>query len=260
VPVDKYVTTLVTHLVDGSTPDLRDAAVVELRQYTLRPGRRDELVAVFENSLLDPQVVDGMTVGGLFRDLDDSDRFVWQRGFLDMESRRRSLSAFYGGDTWRAHGAAANATMLDSDDVLLLRSTSPPHPVGRSEDQGHDGVVAVGIVSCRPIAAAESLLTGPGHEILRAGLDAEVATWRTDPSPNTFPALPVREDHVFVWQATFVDEVSLNAALARLDAAGEWRALAARVPGWAEHRLRLSPTRRSRHPRPRVEVQPVSGG
>jgi hypothetical protein len=150
--------------------------------------------------------------------------------------------------------------MLDSDDVLLLRSTSPPHPVRRSQEQGPDGVVAIGIVTYRPTAPVESLLTGPGHEVLLAGLEAEVATWRTDPSPNTFPALPVREDHVFVWQATFVDEASVNAACARLDAAGEWRALAARVPGWAEHRLRLSPTRRSRHPRPRVEAQPFSGG
>lgn len=33
---------------------------------------------------------------GQFRDLDDPDRFVWLGGFSDMESRRRSVEAFYG--------------------------------------------------------------------------------------------------------------------------------------------------------------------
>ena len=33
----------------------RAAAVVELRQYTLRPGRRDALVSLFESRLVEPQ-------------------------------------------------------------------------------------------------------------------------------------------------------------------------------------------------------------
>ena len=38
--------------------------------------------------------------------------------FPDMPSRAASLQAFYGGPVWQAHREAANATMIDSDNVL----------------------------------------------------------------------------------------------------------------------------------------------
>jgi len=62
-----------------------------------------------------------MAVVGQFRDLDDHDRFVWIRGFASMPSRARALASFYGGPAWKAHRAEANAAMIDTDDVLLLR-------------------------------------------------------------------------------------------------------------------------------------------
>src|SRR5262249_58634770 len=69
----------------------------------------------------------GMTILGQFRDLDRPDRFVWLRGFDDMASRAEALRRFYTGPVWRANADAANATMIDSDDVLLLRpATAAP--------------------------------------------------------------------------------------------------------------------------------------
>ena len=103
------------------------SSVVELRQYTLKPGATQTLLDVFEAELVESQEALGMAVGGLFHDRDDADRFVWLRGFDSMESRREALAAFYGGPVWKRHGPAANATMVDSDDVLLLRPTVPPH-------------------------------------------------------------------------------------------------------------------------------------
>ncbi|MGL5850095.1 MAG: hypothetical protein ACRCZD_04845, partial [Phycicoccus sp.] len=47
------------------------ASVVELRQYTLAPGRRDELIDLFERELVETQEAAGMGVGGLYRDRDD---------------------------------------------------------------------------------------------------------------------------------------------------------------------------------------------
>ena len=95
--------------------------ILELRQYTLRPGQRDVLIDLFEREFVDSQEALGMRVLGTFRDLDRPDRFVWLRGFDDMASRREGLTAFYGGPVWQAHRNAANDTMLDSDNVLLLR-------------------------------------------------------------------------------------------------------------------------------------------
>src|SRR5919198_5666459 len=104
-----------------STAPTLPVSVVELRRYTLHPGRCDTLIALFESELVDPQEAVGMSVIGQFRDLDAPDSFVWLRGFPDMTARRRSLEAFYGGPVWGRHRDAANATIIDSDDVLLLR-------------------------------------------------------------------------------------------------------------------------------------------
>src|SRR5687767_6344768 len=66
-----------------------------------------------------------MTVIGQFRDRRRADRFVWLRGFPDMEARHKALEAFYDGPVWAAHKTAANDTMLEFDDVLLLRPARP---------------------------------------------------------------------------------------------------------------------------------------
>ena len=92
--------------------------VVELRQYTLRHGQRDVLIELFDREFVESQEAVGMEVIGQFRDLDRPERFVWMRGFPDMQRRREALEAFYGGPIWKAHAAAANATMVDVDDVL----------------------------------------------------------------------------------------------------------------------------------------------
>src|SRR5436190_19037883 len=106
--------------------------VVELRQYTLYPGRRDELIELFDREFVESQEALGMRVLGQFRDLDAPDRFVWVRGFGDMATRAEGLTAFYGGPVWRANSAAANATMIDSDDVLLLRPLGPGFAIDHS--------------------------------------------------------------------------------------------------------------------------------
>ncbi len=62
---------------------------------------------------------------GHYRDLDDPDSFVWFRGFADRETRLGGLEAFYTSRAWVDHRDAANATMIDSDNVLLLRSARP---------------------------------------------------------------------------------------------------------------------------------------
>src|SRR4051794_20087677 len=68
-----------------------DWPIVELRQYTLRGGRRDELIALFEREFIESQDAVGAHVIGTFRDLDDPDRFVWLRGFPDMAARAEAL-------------------------------------------------------------------------------------------------------------------------------------------------------------------------
>jgi hypothetical protein len=71
--------------------------IVELRQYTLHPGKRDVLIELFDREFIESQEALGTRVIGQFRDLDDPNRFVWLRGFRDMPSRAQALQEFYGG-------------------------------------------------------------------------------------------------------------------------------------------------------------------
>ena len=68
--------------------------VVELRQYTLHPGKRDVLIDLFDREFLETQEEVGMRIICQFRDLDHQDRFVWLRGFRDMTSRAGALNDF----------------------------------------------------------------------------------------------------------------------------------------------------------------------
>jgi quinol monooxygenase YgiN len=205
-----------------------DPKIVELRQYTLHPGRRDALVALFEREFVDTQEAAGITLIGLFRDLDNPDRFVWLRGFQDMEQRREALTAFYGGPAWAAHREAANATMIDSDDVLLLR----PGANVKVEAKGALVAITVQALGAETEARFESR-TRPDLE--RAGAQV-LAWWVTEPAANTFPRLPVREgEKVLVWLATYPDPMAHAACLAAVQAAG----------ATVLQRLRLEPTARS---------------
>ncbi|MCK9368342.1 MAG: NIPSNAP family protein [Metallibacterium scheffleri] len=85
------------------------AGVLELRQYTLHPGRRETLIELFEREFVHTQEALGIALPGLFRDLDDDDRFVWLRGFPDMSTRAKALAAFDG-----VHAPAGCAGQLPS--------------------------------------------------------------------------------------------------------------------------------------------------
>src|SRR5262249_30404874 len=83
---------------------------VELRQYTMVPGRLDEFLAIFERKLIGPQADWGAPVLGIFRDRNRPDFFVWLRGFADMAARLRALEGFYNSPLWKEHREAVNAT------------------------------------------------------------------------------------------------------------------------------------------------------
>jgi hypothetical protein len=232
--------------------------VVELRQYTLRPGQRDVLIDLFDRELVESQEAEGMAIIGQFRDLDDPDRFVWIRGFDDMPSRARALAGFYGGPAWKAHSAEANATMIDSDNVLLLRPVTArsgfPAPAAR---------LPVGAASAEPSRVLVTLCyrDQPFDQAFADFFDRQVrpaligagatplACLQTEHAENTFPALPVRTgENVFVWLARFPDQDRLDGCLRQIES-GDWQdrvlpALSAVTVG-PPQQLRLAPTARS---------------
>jgi hypothetical protein len=184
--------------------------VVELRQYTLHTGQRDVMVELFDREFVESQEATGMEVIGQFRDLDRPDRFVWLRGFPDMELRRAALEAFYGGNVWKTHRQAANATMIDVDDVLLLRPLASTTTFGPQPERPAPGAaVPASVVPASVVLVTICSLCGPAdiavvESALLPALTSTgappLAMFIEEPSENTFPALPVRTgEHVVVW-------------------------------------------------------------
>jgi hypothetical protein len=225
--------------------------VLELRQYTLHPGRRDELIELFDREFVESQEAVGAQVLGQFRDRDDGDRFVWLRGFADMPTRGRALAAFYGGPVWREHSAKANVTMIDSDDVLLLRPVAGLDLTGRTRG-GPTTLVTVTLYHL-PAGGEDAFLDLFASEVepmLTATGASPLAVLRTLRAENNFPALPFREnENVVAWIASFPGPEELREHVRRLGRETRW--IHGTLPTLTKHlarppeQLQLSPTERS---------------
>ncbi|MDO9337758.1 MAG: hypothetical protein Q7T61_15295 [Caulobacter sp.] len=230
----------------------RHQQIVELRQYAMRPGRRDALISLFEDRFVESQEALGSTVLGTFRDLDDPDRFVWLRGFEGPQGRHDALDGFYTGPVWQANRAAANAAIADSDNVLQLS------PIGAGFDLAGLSRAPVGsqarstavvtatlcpIARGQEAAFAEAFARDVAPALAAAGAPV-LASFATDPGPNSYPRLPVRQDlSVFVWFQAF-DSEPVQALFAAGPGAAFQRSLTPQLTGPITVQ-RLSPTARS---------------
>jgi len=233
--------------------------VLELRQYTLRPGTREPFIELFDNIFADPQDATGMTVIGEFRDLDRPNRFVWIRGFQDMPLRATELADFYKTDVWHAHRDEANASIDDSGNVLLLESASPalgfsniPARPGAGDTHSREGLVVVTLYYTKTDnpGAFGTQFDRSLRRLAEAHGARTLAAYVSSSQDNNYPKLPVRTgEHLFVWVATFANADAYAAYQAKLMADKKWTA------SWNIARdqltrdpevLRLIPTARSR--------------
>jgi hypothetical protein len=235
-------------------------SVLELRQYTLHPGGRDVLIELFDREFIESQEALGMTLVGQFRDLGNANRFVWLRGFRDMPSRARALESFYGGPVWKTHREAANATMIDVNNVLLLRPARPGSEFQIRNDRPPVGIkaAATGLIVAT-IYYYDSPVTDDFvsffEKAMKPALGAAgapvLAYFVTEPSKNNFPRLPVREgENVFVWFSSFRDETSYADHQTSLAKSKRWlNDVSPKLTRWLKGNaevLKLSPTGRSR--------------
>ncbi|WP_228556698.1 NIPSNAP family protein [Myxococcus sp. AB025B] len=236
-------------------------AVLELRQYTLREGQRDVLVSLFEREFIESQEERGARLVGQFRDAARPERFVWLRGFSDMVAREAALRSFYGSPVWKAHREAANATMLDSSNVLLLRplpgrrgfpAPAQARPGAEARELPGSLIVATLLHRDAPVDAAfvEYVEGKLVPELTKAGA-TPLAVFQSEHATNTFPALPVREgEHVVVYFTRFASREAYRAHVERLEGSRGWKetvrpGLRARLKAEPETLL-LEPTARSR--------------
>jgi NIPSNAP len=208
------------------------SSVVEFRRYRLRPGARERLIELFDREFVETQEAVGMTVIGQYRDLDDVDSFAWLRGFSDMPSRAEALAAFYGGPVWAKHRDEANDTMINSDNVLLLRPAFSDSgfilPESRTDPRANE--MPVGLIIATVCCLAPRTDEGFAEFFVRvlspvlAAASAKIlASFVTERSPNNFPRLPVREgETVFVWFSGFESVPAYEEHLAALARTKAW--------------------------------------
>ena len=227
-------------------------SVVELRQYRIVPGKRDEFIALFEGKFIESQEELGIKLVGQFRDIDDSDRFVWLRAFDNMGARQRLLTAFYSGPVWQANRNAANPMLDDNDNVLLLRPAAP----GLAFVEGsRNSAPARDLV----FASIEYLWKSPDEGFTQffelrlmpalraAGLDV-IAGYVPEEAENNFPRLPIRREKLFVWFARGSTKNAVDHALQRLGRNAQGRRLLAELREFEERdpqQLRWRATPRS---------------
>jgi NIPSNAP protein len=179
--------------------------LIELRQYLLHAGQRDTLIDVFDREFVEAQEAVGIDVLGQFRDPQRPDHFVWLRGFPNMTARHASLAAFYDGPVWAKHRDAANATMIDSNNVMLLRAVTnddalPAHRPDRRDVRDPTGLVVV-VAEHVEYINEESIgnFKSDAIPLLHQSGCRTLGVYATELSPNTFARLPVRTDRAIVW-------------------------------------------------------------
>ena len=232
------------------------SSIVELRQYTILPGKRDVLIDIFEREFVKAQEERGIDMIGQFRDLDNPDRFVWLRGFPDMTNRPRMLESFYSSPEWKANRGTINRNLVDYDNVLLLRDAwkgSGFQVTDRAQlTRSRVALVTVDIHHLPPGAADEFTVffkTRLEPFLKKAGATS-LAALVTETAANNYPRLPVREgERVLVSFHALESLASYDHYLESLDRATAWHASrekTGRRHATVPQTLRLVPTSRSK--------------
>ncbi|MEP7156059.1 MAG: NIPSNAP family protein [Betaproteobacteria bacterium] len=235
-------------------------AVVELRQYATEPGTRDVLIDLFEKEFIEGQETLGIRLVGQFRDVGNPERFVWLRGFTDMPARGEALVAFYSGPVWKAHRAAANPTIADAANVLLLRpiaadtafklSAHTRHPIGTVQAPGSRILATIYYLKSPVDADFVRFYEQQIKPFMTQAGATQVAAFQTETAANNFPKLPIRSgENVLVGFARFASEKTMNEFAAHLENSARWRQeVLPKLQGYLTappEQLRLQPTPRS---------------
>jgi hypothetical protein len=198
---------------DAELNENQNIKVLELRNYILKPGKRDAFINYFEQHFITPQNILGGFVLGQFRVKDADNRFLWFRGFSDMASRSVYLPEFYRKSlVWQKYKAGANELIDDNDDVHLLR---PVNDISSSSQQNsgintnafakHKGIVVVEYYTANEggLDTLISFYQSKYKPYLQAKGINNSTLWVSELTPNDFPSLPVIQDKNLLVAITF---------------------------------------------------------
>jgi len=202
--------------LDGNeAPNLaanQNIKVIELRNYLVRQGRRDEFINLFEENFVQSQNILGGYILGQYRVKGADDNFFWIRGFKDMTARYKYLNDFYFGSlSWKQHKAEANSMLLNNDNVYLLQPLNLKNSSANAESSfntnwfGQEKGIAV-VDFCVSNTKRDKLIEFVKKKylaILTASKIENISFWISETAPNDFTGLPVFQDKNLLVQITF---------------------------------------------------------
>ena len=105
--------------------------LIELREYTVRPGKRDEWVKMMEEEIIPFQIQNGIAVLGSFVCEDNEGIYVWMRRFESEADRFKKYEAVYESEHWKNVLLPKVNTLVDREKHRITRliptSLSPIH-------------------------------------------------------------------------------------------------------------------------------------
>ena len=190
--------------------------VLELRNYLLKPNTTDTFSSYFNKHFVKPMAELGGYTLGQFSMRGITNRFVWLRGFTDMETRVKFLNDFYiNSSIWAEFGPGANSMMINSDNVYLLRPLNI-HKGFSEKSEGFNtnvlkttkGVIVVDFYICNStLDKTINLFNASYLSFLNTIGIEDISFWVSEMSVNGFPRLPVFQDkNLLVTITTYKDE------------------------------------------------------
>jgi hypothetical protein len=186
--------------------------VLELRNYLVRQGRRDEFINLFEENFVGSQNILGACILGQYRVKGAADNFFWIRAFRDMPARYKFLNDFYfGSPAWKQHKSEANSMLLNNDNVYLLQ----PLNLKDSSNDAESSFNTNWFGQEKGIAVVDFYISNTKREkliefirkkyssILNASKIENASFWTSETTPNDFTGLPVFQDKNLLVQITF---------------------------------------------------------
>jgi hypothetical protein len=103
----------------------------ELRQYRVKPGKREEWAEFMDKVVIPYQVSKGMVVVGSFVGEEEEDLYVWIRRFESEEERVKLYAAAYESDRWVNELGPKCGELLDRERTIVTRIEPTPRSILR---------------------------------------------------------------------------------------------------------------------------------
>jgi hypothetical protein len=102
----------------------------EIRQYPLKPGKRQEWVKLMDEVIIPYQQSKGMVVLGSWVD-EENDWYFWIRRFEDEAEKERLYAAVYQTDYWRNEMYERVGELIDRSGIQVYRVQATPRSLLR---------------------------------------------------------------------------------------------------------------------------------